>query len=390
MNRFACAMRKRSPTPGSARISAGIRRTGGQTATARSRRSSSTSCGSEFKSTKTHVINNLDRFVDLFESMATLSRNDTCHRATRLRPGRHRDRSPDLRATRRHPDRQIEVDGHRGNRAEPCAGRIRYRGRRNRRRGMDRAAGPRATEPHRRSGPAYGSAGSRRAPQPGGRPPVSLEDIPEQVQAIRDAVRPVFFTAGVGMNGANALIAETGTVMIVTNEGNGRLSGSIPPVHIVLAGIEKLVPTFDDAMTQLRLLGAQLDWPAIDRLHDFHDRPNAGPRDAHHPGRQRPPDDEVDARVRARRCTVFAAAPARTSARRMREVSGHVFGHIYSGAIGLVVSGFHHGLESIAKPQSLCLSCNACEMVCPVGYSVAAPDPRCAARWWSIPTVCRQ
>jgi Fe-S oxidoreductase len=54
------------------------------------------------------------------------------------------------------------------------------------------------------------------------------------------------------------------------------------------------------------------------------------------------------------------------------EVSGHVFGHIYSGAIGLVVSGFHHGLDSIAKPQSLCLSCNACEIVCPAGI----PLPR--------------
>jgi Fe-S oxidoreductase len=54
------------------------------------------------------------------------------------------------------------------------------------------------------------------------------------------------------------------------------------------------------------------------------------------------------------------------------EVGGHVFGHIYTGAIGLVVTPFHHGLEAAAKPQSLCLSCNACETVCPVGI----PLPR--------------
>ena len=81
--------------------------------------------------------------------------------------------------------------------------------------------------------------------------PVSLQDIAEQVARDPRAIRPVFFEAGVGMTGANALIAESGTVMMVTNEGNGRLSSSVPPVHIVLAGIEKLIPTFEDAVTQI-------------------------------------------------------------------------------------------------------------------------------------------
>ena len=84
---------------------------------------------------------------------------------------------------------------------------------------------------------------------------VSKEDIAEQVHVARDELRKVFFAAGMGMTGANALIAETGTVMMVTNEGNGRLCSSLPPVHVVMAGIEKLVPTLDDAMTQMRLLG---------------------------------------------------------------------------------------------------------------------------------------
>ena len=84
---------------------------------------------------------------------------------------------------------------------------------------------------------------------------VSLDDIPRQVEIIKDEIRPHFFTAGAGMTGANALIAETGTVMICTNEGNGRAASSIPPVHIVLAGIEKLLPTWDDVVTHQRLLG---------------------------------------------------------------------------------------------------------------------------------------
>jgi L-lactate utilization protein LutB len=84
--------------------------------------------------------------------------------------------------------------------------------------------------------------------------PVSREDIGEMAGVARQELRRVFAEAQVGMTGANALIAETGTVMLVTNEGNGRLTSSLPPVHVVLAGWEKLVPTWEDATAQARLL----------------------------------------------------------------------------------------------------------------------------------------
>lgn len=194
--------------------------------------------------------------------------------------------------------------------------------------------------------------------------PVSLEDIPEQVRTIRDEIRPNFFEAGVGMTGANALIAESGTVMIVTNEGNGRLSGSIPPVHIVVAGIEKLVPTYDDAMTQLRLLARSATGQRLTVYTTFMTGPTPGHEmhivlvdNGRRMMRSMPEFVEALHCIRCGACSNVCPPYG--------EVSGHVFGHIYSGAIGLVVSGFHHGLESIAKAQSLCLSCNACETVCP-------------------------
>ena len=196
--------------------------------------------------------------------------------------------------------------------------------------------------------------------------PVSLQDIPEQVHAIRDAVRPVFFNAGVGMTGANALIAESGTVMIVTNEGNGRLAASAPPVHIVLAGIEKLVPTYDDAMTQLRLLARSATGQRLTVYSSFMTGPTPG-HEMHiillDNGRRKMQSmPEFVEALHCIRCGACAnVCPP------YREVSGHLFGHIYTGAIGLVVTQFHHGLDAIAKPQSLCLSCNACETVCPVG-----------------------
>jgi L-lactate dehydrogenase complex protein LldF len=200
---------------------------------------------------------------------------------------------------------------------------------------------------------------------------VARDDIPAQVHAARDAIRAAFFRAGMGVTGANALVAETGTVMMSTNEGNGRLCASVPPVHVVLAGIEKLVPTFDDAMTQLRLLARSGTGQRITTYTTF----MTGPTPAHElhivlldNGRRamaaRPEFEEALHCIRCAACANVCPP--------YREVGGHVFGYIYTGAIGLVVTPFLNGLDADVGPQSLCLSCNACETVCPVGI----PLPR--------------
>ena len=200
---------------------------------------------------------------------------------------------------------------------------------------------------------------------------VSRDDVEEQVRVARDEIRKVFFTAGMGVTGANALVAESGTVMMMTNEGNGRLCSSVPPVHVVLAGIEKLVPTFDDAVTQLRLLARSATAQRLTSYSTFITGPTPG-HEMHivlvdNGRRQMAAQPEFMEALHCIRCAACAnVCPP------YREVGGHVFGHIYTGAIGLVVTPFHHGLEAGAGPQSLCLSCNACETVCPVGI----PLPR--------------
>ena len=200
---------------------------------------------------------------------------------------------------------------------------------------------------------------------------VSREDIAVQVSTARDEIRDAFFAAGMGITGANALIAESGTVMMVTNEGNGRLCASVPPVHVVLAGIEKLIPTFDDAMTQLRLLARSGTAQRITSYTTFISGPTPG-HEMHivlvdNGRRSMAARPEFVEALHCIRCAACAnVCPP------YREVGGHAFGYIYTGAIGLVVTGFHHGLEAAAGPQSLCLSCNACETVCPAGI----PLPR--------------
>lgn len=196
--------------------------------------------------------------------------------------------------------------------------------------------------------------------------PVPPDDVGAQVRLARDELRRVFLAADAGMIGANALIAETGTVMLVTNEGNGDLVSTLPPLLIVIAGWEKIVPTFADAVAQVRLLARSGTGQEISTYTSFITGPEPG--HAVHlvlidNGRTAMWSDP-DAReaLRCIRCAACAdVCPP------YQVVGGQVFGYVYSGAIGLVNTPFHHGLEAAAGPQSLCVSCNACATVCPVG-----------------------
>ncbi len=195
---------------------------------------------------------------------------------------------------------------------------------------------------------------------------ISREDVAEQVSVIRVEHRKSFLSAGMGISGANALIAENGTVMMMTNEGNGRLVTSLPPVHVVMAGYDKLIGTFADAMTQVRLLARSATAQPITSYNTFLTGPATPDKEMHivliDNGRS---EMRADPRFKdALRCIRCAACA--NICPPYQQVGGHAFGYIYSGAIGLVVTPFHHGLEADAGPQSLCVSCNACETVCPV------------------------
>lgn len=195
---------------------------------------------------------------------------------------------------------------------------------------------------------------------------VSRSDVAEQVATVRETLRPEVMAARVGISGANALVAESGTAMIVTNEGNEALVTTLPDVHVVLVGADKLVPTHDDAVTQVRLLARSATGQRITTYTTFLRGPAGAEQQLHYVivdnGRSAMRDDpEFRDALRCIRCAACASVcPA------YQAVGGQVFGHIYSGAIGLVNTPFHHGLDAAAGPQSLCVSCNACQTVCPV------------------------
>ena len=201
--------------------------------------------------------------------------------------------------------------------------------------------------------------------------PVPPDDVQAQVNLARDELRRVFLQADAGMIGANALIAETGSVMLITNEGNGDLVSTLPKLLIVIAGWEKIVPTFEDATAQVRLLARSGTGQEITTYTSFITGPEEGCElyivlvDNGRSAMWTDPDAREA--LRCIRCAACAdVCPP------YQVVGGHVFGYVYSGAIGLVNTPFHHGLAANAGPQSLCVSCNACAPVCTVGI----PLPR--------------
>ncbi|HVD00234.1 MAG TPA: LUD domain-containing protein [Candidatus Dormibacteraeota bacterium] len=209
------------------------------------------------------------------------------------------------------------------------------------------------------------------------------------IKAIQDearrSLREKFINASVGISGANAAIAETGTVMIVTNEGNADLTVTLPPVHIALFGIDKVVADLDDTVAMLRMLPRSGSGQRMSAYVNFVTGPSRsgdieqslaigvhGPREMHcvvlDNGRTEMSHDPVmrDAMTCIRCGACSNACPP------FMAVGGHQFGHIYNGPIGLVLTPFHHGHAVDDFPNSLCVQCNACQEICPVNI----PLPR--------------
>lgn len=195
----------------------------------------------------------------------------------------------------------------------------------------------------------------------------------------RTLLRQKFIDATVGISGANAAIAETGTVMVVTNEGNADLTITLPRVHIAVFGLDKLTASLDDAVAMLRMLPRSATGQKMTSYVNWVTGPSRsadiggilqtgahGPREMHcvviDNGRSEMLADPMFATA----LTCIRCGACSNACPSFMAVGGHQFGYIYNGPIGLVLTPFHHGLEADELPQSLCTQCNACQEICPV------------------------
>lgn len=195
-------------------------------------------------------------------------------------------------------------------------------------------------------------------------------DIPVLCEQAREQLRPRFLAADMGISGGNFLIAETGSVAIVTNEGNGRMVTTLPRVHVAITGIEKVLPSLDDLAAVLRVLPRSATGQDITNyvsvLTGMRD-PGAsdGPQENHvvlvDNGRARLLGSALHEALRCIRCgACMNHCPV------YQNIGGHAYGWVYPGPIGAILTPAYLGLENaLDLPQASTL-CAACEVVCPV------------------------
>ncbi|WP_112663724.1 LutB/LldF family L-lactate oxidation iron-sulfur protein [Microvirga flavescens] len=209
-------------------------------------------------------------------------------------------------------------------------------------------------------------------------------DLSQPVQLLTEArtvLRERFLAADVGITGANFLVAETGTSVIVTNEGNGDLTQILPKTHIVLASIEKVVPTLEDVSQILRVLARSATGQEMSVYTTFSTGPRRssdadGPENYHvvliDNGRSAMLGTSFEEMLRCIRCgACMNHCPI------YHAVGGHAYGWVYPGPMGAVLTPSLIGVDQAGHLPNASTFCGRCESVCPVRI----PLPKLMRHW---------
>ncbi|MTI09088.1 LutB/LldF family L-lactate oxidation iron-sulfur protein [Curvivirga aplysinae] len=201
-------------------------------------------------------------------------------------------------------------------------------------------------------------------------PDRQLEEPTQLVHEAREVLRQKYLDSDVGITGANFLVAETGTSIIVTNEGNGDLTQTLPKVHIVIASMEKIIPTLEDTSAVLRVLARSATGQEFTSYTTF----SSGPRREEDPdgpdqyhvvildnGRSAMLGTEFQDMLRCIRCgACMNHCPVYGA------VGGHAYGWVYPGPMGSVLTPSFIGVEEAGHLPNASTFCGRCEEVCPM------------------------
>ena len=212
-------------------------------------------------------------------------------------------------------------------------------------------------------------------------PERALSEPSQLVAEARQMLRRRYLEADVGITGANFLVAETGTSIIVTNEGNGDLTQTLPRVHIVVASLEKVVPNLEDATTILRVLARSATGQEFSSYTTFSTGPRRpedldGPAEYHvillDNGRSGMLGSEFQDMLRCIRCgACMNHCPV------YHAVGGHAYGWVYPGPMGSVLTPNLIGVDEAGHLPNASTFCGRCESVCPMRI----PLPKMMRHW---------
>ena len=200
--------------------------------------------------------------------------------------------------------------------------------------------------------------------------------LPEEMTAVaRKRLREKFLAAEMGITGANFGIAETGTIVLIENEGNIRLSTTLPRIHVALMGIEKIIPALDDLAVFLKILARSASGQKMSTYVSLITGPRgAGEADGAEEfhliildnGRTRLlADDEMRESLYCLRCgACLNVCPV------YQKVGGHAYGTVYSGPIGSILTPAFAGLEKSKDLPFASTLCGACREICPVRIDI--------------------
>jgi L-lactate dehydrogenase complex protein LldF len=192
--------------------------------------------------------------------------------------------------------------------------------------------------------------------------------------AARVQLREKFLQADMGITGANFAVADTGTVVLVTNEGNGRMVTSLPRIHVAVMGIEKVIPSMTDLAVFLAILARSATGQKLSVYTTLVRGPRQpteleGPDEFHlilmDNGRSRQIAGSLREALYCLRCgACLNVCPV------YRQIGGHAYGHTYPGPIGILLTAMLNGTRSVKDLAHASSLCGACKDVCPVRIDI--------------------